>query len=205
MTRLLRSLVVPILVLLAAGVLPASAQTPAPVPGRDVPAPEECTVEPLSPEELEAIASAEPDAAAFATPSLPNVPFGAPDGEAADAETTAAFAEVVRESWACLNAGDWARFFALLTEADIRRNFAPSDILALGSSPAAPFPVDQQTAIIAILDVEVLPDGRVGGFVIVDTPGDPLPVEINYQIAAETENGLRLDGFVCFNATGGLC
>jgi hypothetical protein len=180
----------------------AAAQDATPPAGPEVPAPEECVVEPRTPEELEAIASG--SSSGFATPPLTDVPFGAPDGEPADAETAAAFTAVVRESWACLNAGDWPRFFALLTEDEMRQGFG-ADIVALGSSPAAPYPPDQQTAVYAILDIEVLPDGRVGGFVVVDTSGDPLPVEINYQIAAETEDGWRIDDFVCFSASGGLC
>jgi hypothetical protein len=174
----------------------AAAQDATPAP------PEACVVAPLTPEELEAIAAGE--TSSFATPTLTDVPFGAPDGEPADAETTEAFTAVVRESWACLNAGDWPRFFALLTEDEMRQNFG-ADIVALGGSPVAPYPPDQWTVVHAILDVEVLPDGRVGGFVIVDSPTDPLAVEVNYQIAVETEDGWRLDDFVCFSESGGLC
>ncbi len=71
------------------------------------------------------------------------------------------------------------------------------------SNPAAP--AAERTALFAILDLERLPDGRVGAFVVVDTAGDPLPVEINYQIAAETAAGWRLDDFICFSEVGQLC
>lgn len=66
-------------------------------------------------------------------------------------------------------------------------------------------PTEEQTAVYAILDVERLADGRVGAYVIVDTPFDPLPVEINYQIAVETDDGWRLDEFICFSGEGRLC
>lgn len=168
--------------------------------------PATCTVEPLSPEELQTLAASElVISAPAASPVAHDVPFAAPDGEPADPETTEAVTAVIRESWACLNAGDWARFFALLTEQEVRQNFAPQDITGLTAQPPAPAPPDQQTAVFAVLDVERLPDGRVGAFVVVDTAGDPLPVEINYQIAAETDDGWTLDDYICFSETGGLC
>lgn len=200
--RAVRFVILLVVVLAAVPAIVASAQDATPPARPEVPAPEACTVEPRTPEELEAIASG--STSSFATPALTDVPFGAPDGEAADAETAAAFTAVIHESWACLNAGDWPRFFALLTEDEMRQGFGP-DILALGSLPPAPFPADQQTAVYAILDIEVLPDGRVGAFVVIDGPSDPLPVEVNYQIAVETEDGWRIDDFVCFSASGGPC
>lgn len=194
-----------VLCLTLSGAIPASlvAQEATPVaeasPFRVDPA--ECVVDPLSAEEIEALTASELSGAG--TPTITHdVPFAAPDGEPADPATTEAVTMLFRQFWACDNAGDWARYFALLTEQQARRSFSVPNITGLTSPPVAPFPPDQQTAVFAILDVEVLPDGRVGAFVIVDTVGDPLPVEINYQIAAETEDGWKVDDLICFSETG---
>jgi hypothetical protein len=170
-----------------------------------VPAPEECTVEPRSAESLATLAT--PSAATPAAMGELEIPFGAPDGEAADPETTAAVTALIRQTWACLNAGDYARFLALMTDAEAARSLPPELILetAAGAAPVAAGPLDEQTAVYAILDVERLPDGRVGAFVMVDTPFDPLPVEVNYQIAVETDDGWRLDQFICYSGEGSLC
>lgn len=207
--RRLVALVVTLLSLALVGPAVALAQDATPSPGVDraafVPSPEECTVEPREAASVAALAT--PTAATSAAIEEPEVPFGATDGEPADPETAAEVSAVIRESWACLNGEDYARFLALLTDREAAFALPPELLLqvAVGlSTPEAPAP-DQQTAVFAILDVEQLPDGRVGAYVVVDTPFDPLPVEINYQIAAETAEGWRLDQFICFAAEGGLC
>ncbi|MDQ3701779.1 MAG: hypothetical protein M3442_12790 [Chloroflexota bacterium] len=159
---------------------------------------------PLTSEELQALATSAPTGSP-ASPVALDGPFVAPDGEPADPETAAAVSAVIQESWACLNGNNWAGFMAYLTEEEILQSFAPDDITGLTGQAATPLPAAEQTAVFAILDVEVLPDGRVGAFVTVDTGGDPLPVEINYQIAVETDTGWLLDDFICFSATGDLC
>ena len=106
-----------------------------------------------------------------------------------------------------LDAGDLPRFLALMTDAEAVRAVPPEAILAAVAPQGTPGTALEagQTALFAILDIERLADGRVGAFAVVDTPFDPLPVEINYQIAAETPDGWRLDGFICFSEVGQLC
>jgi hypothetical protein len=74
-----------------------------------------------------------------------------------------------------------------------------------GAGTPEAVPPAEQTALIAVLDVEVLAPGQVGAFVIVDTFGDPLPTEVNYYILVETDTGWLIDEFICFDAVGGLC
>lgn len=205
------SLVVGTLALLAVPVASAQEATPA----ADVPsdrtaflaAPAECVIGVRLPADVNALATPLAGGAAAASPVAADdaIPFGAPDGEPADAETAAAVTAIFRQTWACQNGGLWPRFFALLTDDEVRRNFSPEDVTNLLAQPPVELPEEEQTAVYAVLDVEILPDGRAGAYVVVDTVGDPLPVEINYMIALETEAGWRVDGFICFSDTGGLC
>ena len=97
---------------------------------------------------------------------------------------------------------------ALVTDEEVRQAFAPEDLVAI-AQPAEGTPEPGAgpgpTTLFAVLGIEVLPDGRVGAYSVVDTPFDPLVVEVNYLIAAETADGWRLDEFVCFNEVGGYC
>jgi hypothetical protein len=74
-----------------------------------------------------------------------------------------------------------------------------------GLDAPAPRHREEHAAIFAILGIQELADDRVGAYVVVDTPFDPLPVEVNYMIAIETPEGWRLDEFVCFDAMGEYC
>ena len=206
------------LLLAFAGMDPAVAlaQEATPAAGRDVPAPEECTVEPRSAESLTGVFATPAAGTPMAERTPPAVPFGAPDGEAADPATAEAVTAVVRQEWACVNANDFPRLLALYTDDLIRRVFSPEDIEAMtGASvnalgtvtPGTPEPVPpaEQTALIAVLDVEVLGEGRAGAFVLVDAFGDPLPVEVNYYLLAEADGEWLIDDFICFDAVGQLC
>lgn len=218
MTRFRRALLTLGLVCcwLGGGQAGAQEASPAALPadGRDVPGPEECRVEPLTPASLLALAT---PAAEPGSPTLPPPrPFGAPDGDAVDAATAEAVTALIRQEWACLNGNDEPRVFALYTDDLVRRLLGSEGIVALaagsaaapgGSGPATPtaFPPNEQTALFAVLDIERLEDGRVGAYVVVDTFGDPLPVEVNYYLAVETDRGWLLDDFLCFDAAGRPC
>lgn len=208
-----RLLCLVVLCLTLSGTIPATlvAQEATPVPEvspfRADPA--ECVVDPLSPEEIEALVASELSGAEAPTITH-DVPFAAPDGEPADPATTEAVSSMIRQTFACVNAGDWARYFALLTEQGApRRSFSVRNITGMTSQPVAPFPLEQQTAVFAILDVEVLPDGRVGAFVVLGgsgyLPGDLPAVGIDYHILVETDEGWKLDDVICFSETGGPC
>ena len=167
-----------------------------------------CTTDPRPADELLALATpAAAPATPAATPDAPEIPFGAFAGEPTDAETAAAYTAFVRQFWAC-NAAELPRLLALLTDETVRRDFPPGLLIELaqpteGTPEAGEGP--GPTTLFAILGIEVLPDGRVGGYSVVDTPFDPLVVEVNYLIAVETADGWRLDEFVCFDEAGGYC
>ena len=203
-TLLLAAVLVSTLVLPTA----ASAQndaTPAagtPVAG-EVLDPALCTVEPRPAEELLALAApAASPATPAASPAAPEIPFGAFAGTPADAETAAAYTAFVRQFWACNGHPEFSRVLALVTDEEVRQAFAPDDLVAIAQpTEGTPEPGadSDPTTLFAVLGIEVLPDGRV------DTPFDPLVVEVNYLIAAETADGWRLDEFVCFNEVGSYC
>ena len=197
-------------------VLPATATaqndaTPAagtPVAG-EVLDPALCTVEPRSAAELLALATpAASPATPAATPAAPEIPFGAFAGTPADAETAAAYTAFIRQFWACNGHPEFSRVLALVTDEEVRQAFAPEDLVAM-AQPAEGTPEPgaelEPITLFAVLGIEVLPDGRVGAYSVVDTPFDPLTVEVNYLIAVETADGWRLDEFVCFNEVGGYC
>ena len=213
-------------VVMLVGGTPAAAQYATPTAARDIPQPAERTIAPRTSESLLALATpsgaeasvmpATPGAAETVPPHLA-VPFQAPDGEAVDPQTAQAVIAVIRQEWACLNANDSHRILALYSDALISRAFAPEDLLRIAGgasldvfgqvvegTPTA-IPPAEQTALIAVLDIERLDDGRVGAYVIVDTFGDPLPTEVNYYFLTETAGGWLIDDFLCFDADGQYC
>ncbi len=138
------------------------------------PDPAECQVEPRDMEEFVGIA-------AEATPTGGMTGTGTvevPVGELADAETVAAVTAVTREIYACFNAGDFRRAFSLLTD-DAVRGFAEVDPIPeeelrgfLGATPEA-VPAESRGSILAITDVVLLADGRVGALVASVDPTQP--------------------------------
>ena len=166
------------------------------------PLPEECRITPREPEVVLALAampaaSPTPDLSEPANPTA----FVAPEGEPADAATVAAVTAVLREQYACLNAGETLRFYALVTDAFLRREtFAagPPDPNALGRPPE-PLPLENQTVVFGIRDVRVLPDGRVGVFEDVGTVGTaavPPTETTNFNVLVKVGDRWLLDEFV---------
>lgn len=193
----------------AVGRAPTVAQEATPAvsdAGRDTPDPAECTVAPRPPESLDRI-HATPVTGEAPTP--PAVPFGAPDGIQAGPEDAAAITAAIRMEWACLNANDFPRTFALFTDDLLRRLMPPEELANLMAPPAegtpTPVPAAEQTALFAVLDIELLGDNRAGAFVIVDTFNDPLPVEINYYLLVKQDDTWLMDDFLCFDEAGEPC
>ena len=166
------------------------------------PDPAECTVEPRPVEEFVAIAAAAtPVAAAAARRETVEVPVG----PLADADTVAGVTATVREVFACFNAGDIRRAFSLLTDEAIR-GFAEEDPIPaeelrgfLGATPAA-VPAAGRSTILAVTDVVLLADGRVGALV---ASTDPLAEEeetTTVHLTFERADGRWLvDDFVEFH------
>ncbi|MBA3449759.1 MAG: hypothetical protein H0T18_00950 [Chloroflexia bacterium] len=154
-----------------------AAQDASPAAGLGEPDPAECTVErrPMSFfEQFVGTPTAEQAAMPEATP---DAGFRIPDGVPADEATVAAVLGTVRQFGACINAGDFlGGYGAVLTEDFIRRDFESSGPLPeaeLTLTPA-PLPAGMRVALLAVVDVRVLPDGRVAGlFDLVDPFAEP--------------------------------
>ncbi len=163
--------------------LVARAQDATPVANQIAPAPEECTVEPITLERLTLLTAtpvpaAEPEASPVASPT----PFAMPAGEPADEATVAAITAAARQYIACLNAGDNARVLALYSDRGLLDLFggaiaggatAQQILAALG--PAQPLPEDKRNLLYGIEEVRMVPDGRIAALVIGDNLAEPGP------------------------------
>lgn len=114
-----------------------------------------------------------------------------PQGQPADAETVAAINATIQEVFACFDANQYARAFALMTD-DAARQFGPDlsdpaedtpeEVATLLESQLAATPeAGQQSEISEAREVRVLDDGRVGAmfesdggtaFVLFEQQGD---------------------------------
>jgi hypothetical protein len=168
------------------------------------PAPEDCKVEPISPERLTLLmATPVPAVAAEASPVGSPTPFAMPEGQKADEATVATITTAVHEYFACVNAGDYARALALFSDRALREFFASA--LTGGTTaqqildalpPAKPLPEDQRTLIYGIDDVRVLPDGRVAALVIGDDLSKPNPPGPALIYFVQVDGRWLIDGFV---------
>jgi ketosteroid isomerase-like protein len=202
-----------ILVLATVGTATGSAQeaTPAALPA--VPDPSECRVEPRSLAEIVQTAATPTGGpgpgSGTATPvtvrELDGDDFVAPEGEPADAETAAAVTATLREFFACFNAGDLPRLFGLYSDDFIRRDFAGAseeELAFLAEAPAAA-PMDQRVTLVAVRDVQVLDDGRVGAFVDLIDPTSNQPAgETDFFYLMEEDDRYKIDGFAVVSAAG---
>lgn len=170
-----------LLMIVLAGGRHAEAQAPAPL--HTAPSSDECRVQPRTVAELKRLA-----AEALATPSPVPAPepdsstFVPPTGELADPETTAAAMRTIRESFACLAAGDMLAAQALNTDARVRQALLE---LALplervggldelfgdpGFGTPEALPPELRPEPTDVREVRLLNDGRVGAVVEVRLP-----------------------------------
>lgn len=169
-----------------------------------VPAPEECTVAPISLAHLSQliatpVATVEPVASPAGSPT----PFAMPQGQEADRATVAAITAAVREYIACVNAGNYARALALYSDHGLRdllgKAFAggatAQQILDALGTPQ-PLPPDKRTVIYGIKDVRVLPDGRVAALVIGDDLSKPNPPGPALIYFVKVGGRWLIDGFI---------
>lgn len=158
--------------------IPAGAQEATPAAGSsEFPLeadPALCTVEPRATEDLLAIWFPEEGspvaeaALADEPPTEATIPLGAPvDDEAIIAGVTA----TVHEVFSCFEAGDFQRATALFTD-DLASQFGPGpeetreDVVAFLEATPVTAADDEGTQILAITDVMLLDDGRVGAFAV---------------------------------------
>lgn len=136
------------------------------------PDPAACTVEPRSPDSLIALLGtpvADDVSAAAAQapePFVAEVPVGQPAGKEVRADIIAA----VIESTACFNAGDSRRAFALFTDVFVQgyvaENALTAESIGVLIADPEPVPAEVQETVLAVTDVTMLADGRVGAFVV---------------------------------------
>ncbi|MGH2557610.1 MAG: hypothetical protein ACRDJH_00990 [Thermomicrobiales bacterium] len=157
----------------AGGFARVAAQDATPPARPMTPAPAACTVAPHpiaffeqfvgTPTAAQAAAQAAPIADA-----TPAAAFRMPPGEPADQETVAAVTAIAIELTGCVNAGDFPRLFALYTDDYFRRGIEDlgpltAEDVAFFAAPPQAKPEQNRAAILAVLDVRVLAEGRVAG------------------------------------------
>lgn len=207
LSRLVWTIVVLAGLLTAGGVKAGiAAQDASPAAFPTTPDPALCRVEPRSVASLEGFAGAP-----VATPvqevggTASPEPFVPPAGEPADAETVALVAAFATHIFACYNAGDYRRAFALQTDAYLARSFAAfpptAEDLAFFAAPPVPAPPDQRTELRALRQVVVLPDGRIGSYLDLAYPDGS--GETQYGVLVLTDDGLRLDDVPYFAPLAG--
>ena len=160
-----RAVSIAILVVMAL-LTPVIANASQPTP--DIPAPDECLIEPRA---LPLFASVTP---LPVTPAPVDATATAPrdmtEGQPAEPAVVDAVTATVRESLACRNGGDFARAYALVTDEFLVRVFGgpetidPMVALALeGESPRVRR--GERLHLVSIAEVRVLADGRAGALV----------------------------------------
>jgi hypothetical protein len=179
---------------------PGSAQnaTPAAFPAN--PHPTECQVEPRPIGFFERfVVSAKPTPAA--TVEATATPFVPPQGTPADPTTVASIEATVREFFACFHAGDVRRYWALFSERLITERFAANpptaEDLEFFDAEPVPLPSELRITVIAVRDVTVQSDGRVGAFVEYDRPFEPpRGSDLDYLFFIEEGGRFRIDQIV---------
>jgi hypothetical protein len=176
-----------------------SAQEASPVAGGTA-----CTVEPRTADELLALWYAD-DGTPIGTWATPvaeeevtelTIPIGAP----ADEATTTAITAVVEQVFACFDAGEQLRAFALFTD-NLATMFGPEpgtsfeDAQAFLTAPAEPAPPGEESEIVAVSNAVMLADGRVGAFVIERYAG---VVTVSYGIFVQDGDGWLVDEVIEF-------
>jgi hypothetical protein len=174
--------IVAIVLLVLTALMPitgAHAQEASPAAGLGAPDPSECTGEPRPAAFFEQFVgtptAAQQEAMAGMEAATPDPAFQM-QGEPADEATVASVLETVWQLGACINAGDfYGRYAALFTEEYFQREFErfgpiPEEALAsIAASPVA-LPADFQVALLAVVDIWMLPDGRVAGHFDIQDP-----------------------------------
>jgi hypothetical protein len=168
------------LLFVAFAATPAGAQTPPPAVYPITPDPKDCAVEPASLDGVITVLQT-PVAAAAASPT----PFAPPLSVPADAEVASDVVATLYEVFACANAGDPLRVSSLFT-ADFMRAFygeaSLEEVAGFLVTPPEPLPEEERRVIVAIGQVQMLPDGRAGVVIVLDEPDDPRTEEPDYAI-----------------------
>lgn len=176
-----------------------------PAPAATLPAtplPDACTVEPRDAESLVALLGP-PEPMDFPTTD-PDAPvtrvIEIPVGRPATPEVREGIVATILEFYACSNAGDMRRAFALGTDHYLQHygdsgTLTAEDIAFLAGDPV-PVPAEFQTAVIAVTNVTVLGDGRAAAFVALDAAFDDPSTEL--MILAKQGERWLIDAIIEF-------
>lgn len=176
----------------------ASAQDAPPKGTLAVPEPARCgeVLEPRPVADLARLVEASAGPGVIIGAASPEPDEAKPDpGQPVDAETTSAATETLERLYACYNANDYPRAFALFTDAGLGRvlpafALTEKDLAFMAESPEpAPAPKEAWRAV-AVRQVELLPDGRLRATI------DGLAADGPFTAVAlliETGDGLRID------------
>jgi hypothetical protein len=162
-----------------------------------------CAVAPRTADEVVALLFPDGTPAAGAT-SAATVEVGLPLGAPADPATAAAVEATVREFVACVNAGEFGRFLALLSDAFLVRELADPGLTADDWRAALGLPPELLASeapirVVAVTDVSVAPDGRVVAVVVADDPtGPPEAPESSLFYFVQVGDRWLVDGAVDF-------
>lgn len=178
---------------------PVAAQDATPVALPVTPDPAACLVAPRTIDDLYALLGTPVPAAPEAeesesTPAGGSPEVSLPTGEPADSATVAAITATIVEAYACFNAGDYLSAFALYSDDALQRFTEQGpfteDIAAFFLATPEAFPENFRSSVLAVRDVRVLPDGRIGALVDTNDPTSP-PEGTDVDFVVFVEQGDR--------------
>jgi len=163
------------------------------------PSPSECGVTQRSVNQIRDF-FATPDGAQMETNRSSQMDIVVPVGEPVDAVTSADVLATLRELFACYNAGEMRRAFALMTDAYLQEYAAralllPEDVDYFLGDPR-PAPANERFSLAAVSDITLLDDGRVGAFVVSSHP--IVGVDTEYMILALQDGRWLIDEVFLF-------
>lgn len=175
-------------------------EAPAPAPDLSAtPAPAECTVAETTYEDLiariDSLAGTPRAGLVAATPDLGDaLPRTGP--RPADPTTIAAVTAAMSEAVACTNDTNHLAFLALVTDQllieTIARAGIPTDPAAASATPAT-IPPEQHASLLAVRNVQVLPDGRVTALVELFRPAQGSEIQVNLVVFLQQAGRWRID------------
>lgn len=156
----------------------------------------ECTVEPRPLADFERLLLTTSPAA----PASPT-PFVVPAGEPADAAAVSGVTATLIELYACYQAGDPRRFHALFTDNGLQRSYPPGMVTQeffddfFAASPVPVEGAEDRATLLAIEDVVLLDDGRVGALVRSDEP-EFGGLQASYYVFVQAGNHYLVDDVI---------
>lgn len=182
----------------------AQEATPAAEPFPMVADPADCTGEPADVNALLDVwygAGASPVAMTDGSDGTASTEITVPVGSPATDAVTAEVISVVHGVFSCFAAGDAARAFGYFSD-DLAREFGPEpgtpreDAEAFMTGTPQPEAEDERSTIVAITDVMMLSEGRVGAFVVEGFAGQTLT---SYAIFVQQDDRWVVDEIIEFS------